>query len=91
MSARVAPLLPWPTTLTARSAPSHSHSYSSYSPVSPEPAACLSARFGILPCTLPSSSPSLAQRKLKLDRLRRRGKAPPKEGAGKRSGKKKGG
>lgn len=27
--------------------------------------------------------------KLKLDRLRRRGKAPPKKGAGKRAGKKK--
>jgi len=35
--------------------------------------------------------PALSTRsaKLKLDRLRRRGKAPPKKGAGKRAGKKK--
>lgn len=33
--------------------------------------------------------PTLCSAKLKLDRLRRRGKAPPKKGAGKRAGKKK--
>lgn len=33
--------------------------------------------------------PPLCSAKLKLDRLRRRGKAPPKKGAGKRAGKKK--
>lgn len=33
--------------------------------------------------------PPCCSAKLKLDRLRRRGKAPPKKGAGKRAGKKK--
>lgn len=45
-------------------------------------------------CTISSielshCSPPCRRAKLKLDRLRRRGKAPPKKGAGKRAGKKK--
>ena len=42
-----------------------------------------------LQSTMPPGFHPLCSAKLKLDRLRRRGKAPPKKGAGKRAGKKK--
>lgn len=40
-------------------------------------------------CAAHPLAPPPCSAKLKLDRLRRRGKAPPKKGAGKRAGKKK--
>ena len=54
-----------------------------------KPAAAMSlpAQHPPVPAVRASAPPRSA--KLKLDRLRRRGKAPPKKGAGKRSGKKK--